>query len=72
MNSVTYSEVVSLAEQLSPLEQIELAAHLRHIASQRKLSKEEKLTLLKTKINHRAFKEEPSIRREDWYDDDGR
>ncbi len=72
MSSISYKEVVSLAEQLTPLEQLELAAHLHHLTSQRKLSKEEKLALLKANVSHRTFKAEPSIRREDWYDDDGR
>jgi hypothetical protein len=72
MDSVTYAEVVKLAEQLSPADQQALVAHLQTIAKQRELSFEEWKILFESAIIHRPILRDISNRREDWYDDDGR
>lgn len=49
-----------------------IAARLMEIAKKRELTNEERIALRETAILNFPFLEEPSIRREDWYDDDGR
>jgi hypothetical protein len=49
-----------------------MALMLIEIAKTRELTNDEKKALLAASTLHPPFKEEPSVRREDWYDDDGR
>lgn len=51
---------------------VELVEQLQRVAQQRQLTKEERKALFEATISSIPMKEEPSIRREDWYDDDGR
>ncbi|MBZ0299002.1 MAG: hypothetical protein K8J31_04640 [Anaerolineae bacterium] len=72
MAQVTYDEVLRLAEQLTPAEQQALIAHLQELAEHRALTDDEWDALfdsLKMNIMPAA---EFSLRRADWYDDDGR
>jgi hypothetical protein len=73
MATVAYTEVVKLAEQLTEMEQKNLIAFLlTEQKRQRSLNVEEKLQLLDTLTLPNEVNETPSIRREDWYGDDGR
>lgn len=72
MTEITFAEIVALVDQLSPQDQTNLAAHLLIAARQRKLSVEEKMTLLRSAQVDVEILQTPSIRREDWYGDDGR
>jgi Zn-dependent M16 (insulinase) family peptidase len=70
---IQYEQLVELVEQLSEEQQKDLIKRLLNLqAQQRPLTIEEKLKLLDAVKLHNAVNEEPSIRREDWYDDDGR
>jgi hypothetical protein len=72
MSSVTYDEVVKLAEQLSPADQQALVAHLQVIARRRELSFEEWSLLFDSIKDDTPVIADFSNRREDWYGDDGR
>lgn len=63
---------MGLVDGLSPQQQTELTAHLLRTAQKRQLSAQEKMTLLRAAQIDVEVIQEPSIRREDWYDDDGR
>lgn len=66
-------ELVELVEQLSDEQQRDLIKRLlSHRAQQRPLTVEEKLRLLDAVQLDVAINEEPSVRRVDWYGDDGR
>jgi len=67
---VAYTTVVKLAEQLSIEEQQALIQHLQTLS--RELTVNEKIALFRASILDIPFKEEPPLRRENWYDDDGR
>ena len=70
---IRYEQLVELVEQLSEEQQKDLIKRLlTHQAQQRPLTVEEKLKLLDAVKLDLAINEEPSIRRVDWYDDDGR
>jgi hypothetical protein len=70
---IEFDELVELVEQLPPEQQQALIARvLRQRADQRPLTVEEKLRLLDAAKLDNAVLQEPSIRREDWYGDDGR
>jgi len=71
--SIRYEQLVELVEQLSEEQQKDLIKRLlTRQAQQRPLTIEEKLKLLDAVKLDVAVNEEPSIRRIDWYDDDGR
>ena len=72
MPNVSYEEVVALVDRLSPLEQTRLTAYLLELAQKRQLSAAEKMELLRSIQIDAEVVEEPSVRRVDWYDDDGR
>ena len=94
MADIVYDDVVKLAEQLSPQEQVALAEYLIELtrapenwdaerkaaihdelverAQHRQLTNEERKLLLDVSIMNDPILVEPSLRREDWYDDDGR
>ena len=70
---IEFEKLVELVEQLSEDQQRDLIARLlTQRARQQSLTAEEKIQLLDTaKLNVRV-NEEPSVRRIDWYSDDGR
>jgi hypothetical protein len=72
MTEITFAEIVALVDQLSPQDQTSLTAYLLDAARKRKLSADEKMKLLRSIQIDAEVLEEPSIRREDWYGDDGR
>jgi len=72
MADITYDDVVKLAEQLTLDEQETLARHLQQHAEEKKRRVEEWKKRFEAVIIRLPVLEEPSIRREDWYDDDGR
>lgn len=69
---VTLQEVIALAEKLPPQDQTALLAHLLRISNQRELTVEEKKALLQASVLDIPLGENFSLRREDWYGDDGR
>lgn len=71
--NVDYQQIVELVQQLSHDEQDNLIDQiLARRFEERSLSVEEKLRLFDAAKIHTAVNETPSVRREDWYDDDGR
>jgi hypothetical protein len=76
MADISYDDIVRLAEQLPRAQQVELANHLMQQPQQplqtRKLSPVEWMRLLETTVIDNPPGEQFSLRREDWYDDDGR
>ena len=70
---VHYEQLIELVEQLSAEQQNDLIARLlTRQAQQRPLSVDEKIRLLDAMKLDVAIREEPSVRRVDWYGDDGR
>lgn len=70
---IEYEQLLELVEQLSEEQQRDLTKRLlARQAQQRPLTIEEKLKLLDAVKLDVAINEEPSVRREDWYGDDGR
>lgn len=72
MVDLTFERIVELVDRLTPQEQTQLTTHLLQTARKRQLSVHEKMNLLRAAQIDVAVIEEPSIRREDWYGDDGR
>ncbi len=70
--SIDYEKLVELVEQLPSEQQQALLVRLLETSKKRQLSKEEKKALFHASILSVPVNEAPSIRREDWYDDDGR
>lgn len=69
---IPYETLLGLIDQLPEEQKHDLLSHLLKQADNRKLSPEEKIALYHASILHNAVNEAPSIRREDWYNDDGR
>ena len=70
---IRYEQLVELVEQLSEEQQKDLIKRLlTRQAQQHPLTVEEKLKLLDAVKLNVPVNEEPSIRRVDWYNDDGR
>lgn len=70
---IQYEQLIDLVQQLSEEQQKDLIRRLLALqAQQRPLSIEEKLKLLDAVKLDVPISEEPSVRRVDWYDDDGR
>lgn len=71
--TIPYEQLVELVEQLSEEQRKALIVRLlTQLPQQRPLTAEEKIQLFDAaKIDNR-INVTPSIRREDWYDDDGR
>lgn len=70
---VHYEQLIELVEQLSEEQQNDLIARLlTRQAQHRPLSVDEKIRLLDAMKLDVAVREEPSVRRVDWYGDDGR
>lgn len=72
MSEITFDDIVQMVDRLSPQEQTLLFAHLLETAQKRQLSVQEKMRLLRAVQIDVAVIEEPSVRREDWYGEDGR
>ncbi|NJL55706.1 hypothetical protein HC928_11245 [bacterium] len=72
MADLTFEKIVELVDRLTPQEQAQLTAHLLETARKRQLSVQEKMKLLRAAQIDVAVVEEPSVRREDWYGEDGR
>jgi hypothetical protein len=72
MADMTFEEVVRLANQLTPAEKQALAQYLLEAAQERELTPEERIALRRSAIIDIPFHYNPSVRREDWYDDDVR
>ena len=70
--NISYEMLLTLVEQLPPKQQQELLVRLLQTTQTRPLSKEEKQGLFHASILNVPVDEAPSIRREDWYDDDAR
>ena len=70
---IQFSQLVDLIDQLTPEEHAALLTHLisRDI-EQAELSPEERIQLLDAAKIHTDIQVVPSVRRVDWYDDDGR
>lgn len=70
---VDYEQIIDLVEQLPEAQQNELIGRiLTQRAKTRPLTAEEKIRLLETIQIDTPLKTQPSIRREDWYGEDGR
>ena len=70
---IEYRKLIELVEQLSEEQQKNLITRLlTRRARQRPLTTEEKIQLLDAAKLSVAINEEPSVRRVDWYSDDGR
>lgn len=69
---LSYETVIQLVEQLPREQQETLLLHLLSTSQSRTLSPDEKKALFHASILSVPVNEAPSIRREDWYDDDGR
>jgi len=72
MTDLTLEKIVELVDRLTPQEQTALTAHLLEAARKRQLSVQEKMRLLRAAQIDVTVLEEPSVRREDWYGEDGR
>jgi hypothetical protein len=69
---IDYEQLVSLVKQLSDAQQNALIAELLNERAQHPLNAEEKIQRLEAAKLHTPVHEIPSVRREDWYGDDGR
>lgn len=69
---IPYETLVELVDQLPQEQKDALIQHLQGVAQQRQLTREERLALFEASIRSNPVNQEPSIRREDWYDDAGR
>lgn len=72
MADISYEDVLRLAEQLTLEEQKTLLDQLQQRVQDKKRSKEERKARLEAVMIKAPVLHEPSPRREDWYDDDGR
>ena len=72
MADMTYEDVLKLAEQLTLEEQQTLLDQLQQRVEDKKRAKEEWKRRFEAVILRAPVLQEPSPRREDWYDDDGR
>lgn len=70
--NIPYETLLNLVDQLPEEQQQALLQHLMKRAGERTLTTDEKLALYHASIMDNPVNEAPSIRREDWYDDDGR
>ncbi|MBC7813274.1 MAG: hypothetical protein H7175_19100 [Burkholderiales bacterium] len=71
--NLDYDQLIELVVQLSEEQQQELIVRLlTQRGDQRSLTADEKIQLLQAAQLHNPVNEPPSLRREDWYGDDGR
>lgn len=69
--TIPYETLVELVEQLPESQRGDLLNRLVQ-QQQKSTSTAQRLAAYHAGIDHTALREEPSIRREDWYSDDGR
>lgn len=69
--TIPYETLIDLVEQLPDAEQVKLLNHLA-LGNQRPSTAEAWIRQFEAAVLHVEVNEAPSIRREDWYDDDGR
>jgi hypothetical protein len=72
MSMMTIDQILRAAEQLSPEEQAILIQQLQEHTRQRVFPVDDKMELLRAAQLDVQVNQEPSVRRVDWYDDDGR
>ncbi|MBX3065942.1 MAG: hypothetical protein KF726_23390 [Anaerolineae bacterium] len=70
MTDITYEQVVQLADQLSPEDQVRLAEHLEMRRTEEELSDEAWESLFEDLKISVPITDKFSLRREDWYDDE--
>ena len=69
---IPFETLAELIEQLPVEQQQDLVRRIQQRAQSRRLSAGEKMRRLRAAQIDSAVNQEPSPRREDWYDDDGR
>lgn len=69
---IPYEILVELEEQLPPQQQQDLLHRLQERTQRDQRTAAEKIALLRAAQVDVAVNQEPSVRREEWYDDDGR
>lgn len=72
MNSLTIDQLLRAIDQLSPEDQAVLSRYLQTQTHPQTLSADRKMALMRAAQIHAQISEEPSVRRVDWYSDDGR
>lgn len=71
--TIEYEALLEIVDQLSEEQQQQLINQIMEQRLRRRpLNTEEKIQLLESAQIHNPINETPSIRRADWYDDDGR
>ncbi|HLY24896.1 MAG TPA: hypothetical protein VKQ72_01060 [Aggregatilineales bacterium] len=70
--SIPFETLVSLVEQLPESEKKNLIERVKVHATASELSPEQKIALFESMAIDAEVIEVPSVRREDWYGDDGR
>jgi hypothetical protein len=70
--NVPFETLVELVEQLPIQQQQDLLRRIQQRTQHNRQAIEEKMALLRAAQVDVAVNQEPSPRREDWYDDDGR
>jgi len=70
--NIFFDALLDLIEQLSEDQKRDLFQRLMKILASREQTPDEWMTLLRSAQIDAPVAEEPSLRREDWYDDDGR
>ena len=70
--SIPFETLVSLVEQLPDDQKQTLIKRVQAHADAAELSAEQKITRFEAIVIDAEVIEVPSVRREDWYDDDGR
>ena len=70
--TLDYPQLLMLVEQLDEAQQQALLVHLLNKSSSPVLSSQERKALYRASILTHSVNKAPSMRREDWYGDDGR
>lgn len=70
--TIPYETLVELVEQLPPEQQENLLQRILTGKRASNLTRSERVAAYRASIMSVPLREEPSIRREDWYGDDGR
>lgn len=72
MSTMSFDQILHAVQKLTPQEQDALIHHLQEHTRRQRLSADEKMALLRSAQLHVRVNQEPSVRRVDWYDDNGR
>jgi hypothetical protein len=67
---ISYHTLLELVDQLTDAQREALLAHLKSTTGQ--MSADERIAMFRAGMMNNPVNEEPSVRREDWYGDDGR